>query len=497
MSRIILVLIVIFSLCKFTYGQSKFNEEERLAIYNEIIGNTIIREAWSPYKKISSSQLFILESVKLKKEFVQAKNDQELARAILKLSNLRRDRHLNIYPIAEGLNYRDTIKESLVRFYPDFSEGQNSYFVSDLTLTSPNVIRIGDELISVNGIMLDDYIDLLVPFIRYSTENGMRWQIARNLSNYHSLFDPNLYQKRADNFIGVDYTFRSKSTGELYSVSMNYGIVEKEFWVESCRPRYSTFSNLISTSYYDLKISNDKDSILLLNWKSLYSMDQPLDNALEYLVTYSDRNNLLDKKLIFNAVFSRGGSGAPRVLQILSNDPFKTTSGNVRISDITERLISDKGRRIKKWVKKSIRKGEDYSSNEPFKLRYFNEGSDGIMIPALKRFTGKKIGIFSSRGGSNLDQLLAMIVDNSVMYTIGYPTGGYSNTWEWVEDIKCPINKSKVVRYMWSIGQTIRPNGQVLEGNPAQPNEIINLTSENCTYYWDGLVDRALYLLNE
>ena len=45
---------------------------------------------------------------------------------------------------------------------------------------------------------------------------------------------------------------------------------------------------------------------------------------------------------------------------------------------------------------------------------------------------------------------------------------------------------------MWSIGHTIRPNGDVLEGNPAPMDDFIPQTAANYLHYRDLLVERAL-----
>ena len=72
------------------------------------------------------------------------------------------------------------------------------------------------------------------------------------------------------------------------------------------------------------------------------------------------------------------------------------------------------------------------------------------------------------------------------------PTGGFSNTWEYEENLVFPTTGKRVARYMWSIGHTIRPNGEVLEGNPAIPREVVPITRENYPTYDDDLLRRGL-----
>ena len=47
------------------------------------------------------------------------------------------------------------------------------------------------------------------------------------------------------------------------------------------------------------------------------------------------------------------------------------------------------------------------------------------------------------------------------------------------------------LKYGWCMGQTIRPNGEVLEGNPAHVDEYIPVTRENYLGYYDILLSRA------
>ena len=75
---------------------------------------------------------------------------------------------------------------------------------------------------------------------------------------------------------------------------------------------------------------------------------------------------------------------------------------------------------------------------------------------------------------------------------MGMSTGGYSNTWEWEEILIFPISKKPIVLFMWSIGHTIRPNGEILEGNPAKVDEHIPLTRDNFLSYYSMLLSRAM-----
>ena len=87
---------------------------------------------------------------------------------------------------------------------------------------------------------------------------------------------------------------------------------------------------------------------------------------------------------------------------------------------------------------------------------------------------------------------MAMLFDNDLVLYVGMPTGGYSNTWEWGEAIRMPDTGRILVWLEWSIGHTIRPNGEVLEGNPSQPHIYIPLTRDNFREYHQILFDTAI-----
>lgn len=102
------------------------------------------------------------------------------------------------------------------------------------------------------------------------------------------------------------------------------------------------------------------------------------------------------------------------------------------------------------------------------------------------------IDVTDSGGGSHLDQFVSMFADNDLAYIVGMPTGGYSNTWEAEEILHFPGTEQPVVRFMWNVGHTLRPNGEILEGNPPLPDTYIPLTRENFRTYHQILLEAAL-----
>jgi hypothetical protein len=219
---------------------------------------------------------------------------------------------------------------------------------------------------------------------------------------------------------------------------------------------------------------------------------------------------VLDHDVIFDGTASSGGGRGVYAIQRLSPKPFKLTFGNLRISDITKEFAADRiarierrqvstggteGEWLKEWlsddVMKGIEAGQAYTNNVPFKLAYLPKWSDGIVEPAPVHFKGRMVCLLGPYGGSHLDQFAATVVDNDLCHTIGMPTGGYSNTWEWEEVLRFPTSGKPVVEYMWNIGDTIRAGGEILEGNPAQVKELVPLTAKNSKEYHELLLDRA------
>ena len=219
---------------------------------------------------------------------------------------------------------------------------------------------------------------------------------------------------------------------------------------------------------------------------------------------YAAENALLDHDIIWDGTASGGGSNGVYAIRRLSAKPFRTTFGNIRISDIVPLFVADRVKRQQRasaaggqhpappemngdwlldWltddVLKAYNAGQGYTNNVPFKLAHAPKFSDGIITPATVHFSGNMVCLLGPHGGSHLDQFAAIAVDNDLCHTIGMQTGGYSNTWEWAEEVAFPTTGEPVIGFMWSVGQTIRPNGEILEGNPAAIAEEIPLTHEN------------------
>ena len=463
------------------------------------------REAFSEVKE-ENIGFSALEDMKvLRSEFAVSKTDAELYYALLKLSNVRRDRHLRIRPVDGGLPFPgQSCIAAPIHVLPDYSDIQNpAFFVAAVGQGSSP--RRGDVIVGVNGRSIAEYVNEFTSWIRHSTLHGLYWQMARELPRKVSHVPPSLYSER------LSLTLE-RSSGQQYDVSLPYN--------RSCgdlesTSSYSGFVRVMSRENFNVFRHRDHE-LVLLQWLDFeYSLIQDVVDLMEY----SDKRELLDYDMIIDVTYSSGGSRGAYAIQRLVDRPFRTTFGNVRLSRLGRAYINYfanqrprtgqpdifglnlSGSWLIDWArtdaKEAIRRGDEYTPAVPFKLAHLPKDSDGVLQPAAVHFSGRKVIINGGVwGGSHLDQFVAMFVDNDLAVFAGMPTGGYSNTWEGRETLYFPDTGRPVVDFEWSIGHTIRPNGEVLEGNPAQPDIYIPLTRHNFREYHQTLLATAIDALD-
>ena len=156
----------------------------------------------------------------------------------------------------------------------------------------------------------------------------------------------------------------------------------------------------------------------------------------------------------------------------------------------------DDGTWLMEWfeadVLPALARGDAYTNDVPFKSAHAPRDSDGVLQPTPVHFRGPFAVISGPSGGSHLDQFVHQVVDNDLGPVVGMPPGGYSNTWEWEEVLTFPGTDQPAVRFMWNIGHTITPNGEIAEGNPAEIDEWVPLTADNVRDYYRLLLETAV-----
>lgn len=500
LSQIKEIVICAITICSLfsnkIIAQSNHTKEDRKALFDYIVDKTIEREAFSPIKNETLELDFKKQAPELEKEFIKASSDIELYRALVKLSNLRKDRHLDVRPLEDGLNVVDSYSYAPIKFAPDFSCLDTLvFFVSELAINYDftnyrTLPQIGDIIISINDFPIKKYFQLMEPHLRYSTFNGLKWSFATSLTQKRSILDKSLYHDQ----LKLELL---SNNGKKYSIELPYYNYNVNEWKKR---EIKGFKKIFDTRTYALYLPEDNKKVILLDWHRFsWSILEDIDS----LMNFSINNTLLDQNVIVDATHSGGGSNGAVIISKIVTKPFKTTFGNVKCCDVTPLFPEEFGykNRTEEWLYNDViiecAEGKEYANSVPFKLAHLPKESDGILQPSKIHFTGKLVCLFSSTGGSHLDQFAAMIIDNELGYTIGMPTGGYSNTWEWEEDLVFPTTNKKVANYMWSIGHTIRPNGEILEGNPAIPEKEVLLSRENFRTYYNDLIDMAIDYLSE
>ena len=505
----LICMVCVSEVCSQTTGNVPLNASTSRfeQLFDDIILKTERREAFSEVKERIMSFSALEDMKKLRSEFTASSTPTELYFALVKLSNARRDRHLRVSPADGGLSVPqppDGIAP--IHVLPDLSDVENPvFFVAAVGRGYPSV-EPGDVVAGVNGRSMAEYVKEFTHWVTHSTLHGLYWRMAFELPRRAPNVPLTLYSEQ------LDLTLE-RPAGERYSISLPY--------CSGCgvwglgRPDYSAFAEVMRRENFIVRLDRNR-RIVLLDWRDFeYSLIQDMID----LMAFAARERILDYDMIIDVTSSSGGSRGAYAIQRLVDRPFRTTFGNVRLSDAGRARIERYRNRepvagardvfglnlsrswLIDWARtdamQAIRRGDEYTPPVPFKLAHLPKDSDGILQPAPVHFSGRVVIINGGVwGGSHLDQFVAMFADNDLAEFIGMPTGGYSNTWEHEETLYLPGTTHPLVEFMWSIGHTIRPNGEVLEGNPAQPDIYIPLKRENYREYYQILLDTAIDALD-
>ncbi len=472
------------------------------ALFDEVLEATRRREAFSPVKEEALGYAPLEDMERLREEFVGAESEADLFYALAKLSNARRDRHLRVLPVEGGLSV-PTLPDlaAPIRVLPDYADpDEPSFFVSGAApgMSSPEP---GDRIVAVNGRDMPAYVEEFTAWIPHSTLHGLWWHMALGLPRIAPHVPPRLYRET------LDLTLEN-AAGELYDVSLPYG--PGEALAPRDEPVYPGFRKLLERENFVVRHSGD-ERIVLLQWLDFeFSLIQDVMDLMEL----AEREELLDHDLILDVRGSSGGSNGAYAIQRLVDEPFRTTFGNVRVSDAGVELIErfqameldedapdifglNLSRSwLRDWARtdaaEAIRRGDEYTPPTPFKLAHLPRDSGGVLEPAPVHFTGRIAILGGPHGGSHLDQFVSMLADNDLAVVIGMSTGGYSNTWEHEEVLTFPGSGRPVAQFAWNIGHTLRPNTEILEGNPVAPDIHLPLTRENFRTWDEELLELAI-----
>ena len=510
--------------------------EDRAELFDYIILKTIERESISEPKTWVMNYDPLKDMLKFRNEMIAADTDEALLHVLMKMSNVRRDRHAVVNTVEGGLQVNEDINRTApLIFQTDYVEpGNYFFFVGDHAknirdYSGETVPEIGDKLLAVNGTPIDDYVEELRLYMRYSSYNGL-WRLLAEVLPRQNFRLPIPLDREE-----VSFTLENRG-GQEYTLTLPYLERNEVQWEGYYKlhgdHRYTGFHKTISTVSYDIYEHPDLP-VLVIDW---YGFRPSLIEDVDSLIAYAQANNLLGHDVILDGTRARGGSNGAYLMRHLFSKPFHVTYGNLKISDLTPIFIEDRLQAYRdgglngttdggswqiEWlttdVAEAYEKGLNFSNNVPHKLAHLPKDSDGILQPAPVRFTGTTVSLLGPYGGSHLDQYASMVIDNKLGYTIGMPAGGFSSTWEFGETLHFPISGKPVAYFEWGMGHTLRPNvdyplkvvdmygryygdamdpdGLVLEGNPPPVDKLILQTRDNYTSYYDILLGEALRFL--
>lgn len=471
------------------------------ALFDEIVEKTERRAAFSPLKEANLGYSPLDDMRSLRAEFIASETEADLYYALVRLSNARRDRHLSVRPVEGGIAVPEApALAAAILVLPDFSDSeQPSFFIARV---GEGVSRPapGDRIVAVNGRTIPEYVEEFTHWIRHSSRPGLLWHMARELPRIVPSVPLDRYGE------SLNLVLESES-GETYEISLPYGDCATHCLEP--QPDYPGFELLLERENFHVYAS-EADQVVLLRWLDFeFSLIQDVMDLMEL----AEAEDLLDHDLILDVRGSSGGSHGAYAIQRLVSRPFRTTFGNVRLSDAGIELV-ERFQNLEvdanapdifglnlsrswliEWARtdaaEAIRRGDDYTPPTPFKLAHLPRDSGGILQPAPVHFRGRTVILGGPHGGSHLDQFVSMFAGSDLATIIGMPTGGYSNTWEHEEVLVFPGTDRPVVEFMWNIGHTLRPDTAILEGNPVLPDVLIPLTRENFRDYDRELLDRA------
>ena len=480
---------------------------ERSALVDSILAMTARREAWSPLKEEALDFDPLAEMEAVRDEVVGATTEEELYYALTRLSNARRDSHLYITPVPGGLPPpRLPEARAPVHVLPDYGDpDRTSFFVAGVDPAHVgSTVAAGDRILTIDGRTPEEHVEAFRPWTRHSSPQGLLWNVARDIPLRLPATAPWMYGPALELEL-------ERASGERVTVSLPY-LPPESVEIESGESElYPGFSTVLERFNFNVLRPDDGRPIVVLQWLDFeYELIQDVID----LMAYAEAEGILDHTLVIDVTDSSGGSRGAYAIQRLVSEPFRTTFGNIRISDVAETMIrawaaepdvegapeifglNESRSWLHEWARTegiaAVEQGLEYTRATPFKLAHLPRDSDGVLQPAPVHFTGPVAIIGGPRGGSHLDQFVSMFADNDLAFTIGMPTAGYSNTWEAEEVLRLPGTGRPLARFMWNVGHTLRPNGEILEGNAVQPEVYVPLTRENFRTYHRDLLEAAL-----
>jgi hypothetical protein len=497
---------------------------DREALFDYLVEATRRRQAISPSKNAIFAIDVDRDMGRWRRDLVEAETPAALWYALVKLSNTRHDRHLSVRPVEGGLpvppelvarmafNYAEMhnspAPRAPVSLATDFSDPDKpTLFLAGLSdgYGAGSGIAPGDLLVAVNGQPVADYVAAVEPYFCHSTPAFFWYHLPSEIVRRTALLPAHFHQET------LRLAF-SRTGGSVAEIALPWLPADAVADPAPQADPYAGFTRAISNSSCHVWLDAAR-SVLLLDWRGF---GKTLVADVDQLMACCEADGLLDLPVIFDATRCRGGDYGGYLLQRLSPRPFRINFGDLRISDAIPQIIADvtaedeadlaSGRLSpgqieaigwrRAWLEEDIRAayahGLSVSRAVPFKCAHQPRTGDGWLAPAPVHFSGPLVCLTMPFGGSHIDQVMAQLNDNNLCHQIGMPLGGYSKTYVLEETLRLPLSGIPLASFMWACGNTIRPNGEVLESNPAMPHERVPVTRANYARHHRLLVARAL-----
>lgn len=508
-------------------------EEDRAALFDYLVEKTMERDAFAslsehPLYDDHPKGIDVVAGMERHRDaLINAETDEKMWLALQKMSNARKDRHLSLGTVDGGLEVPDEmISDDIapIRFLVDYSDLDHRYFfVSDLGerideyVEGGTVPQTGDRVVAINGMSGSEYIENIRPYWRYSSENRLWLRVSEIIGEKRSHVPHDLFYREELELV------LERPGGERYQVSLPYMQPDEIDWQLHEEQDHLDWDRYFTREYpdfsrepemdewetFNLFISDDPQRpVVLVQW---YGFRGDLRDAMDALMAYAEREDLLGHDVVVDATRSRGGSNGAYALARLQPEKFRTTKHNLMISDVSEEWVRsrldywqenppepERGQSSvneMEWLERDVIPAIDqdyyYTNDVPFKGVQPPWG-DATIEPADTHFTGDMVVWMSPRGGSHLDQFAAQVVDNDLAHMMGMASGGFSNSWSTTTTLRFPTTGRPIAEYEWSMGHSIRPNGEILQYNAAEPHEYIPWTRDNMFNYYEMLTERTL-----
>jgi len=508
-------------------------EADRAALFDYLVEKTLERDAFAslsehPLHRAHPKGIDVVALMEEHRdELIAADTDEKMWFALRKISNARKDRHLGLGLVEGGLELPkglDVRRMAPIHFAVDYGDPDyRFFFVADRgsrigkQVDGP-VPELGDRLVRIEGRTVEEHVETIRPYKRYSQDHAFWWLVADEISRTWDTYYGYANHLPHDKFYGGAPDTLSleleRADGTLYQVRLPYLDPDEVEWEGHSERRYPGFSEIPELSGFKTfeaaYLSDDPaQEVILLQW---LGFEDDLINAMDALMHFAEERGILGYHVIVDATRTYGGSRGSYAVQRLQPEPHRGVFGNLMVSDLMEVWVKDHIEGIREgriqpssvddgtwllhWletdVRQAIQSGARYTNDVPFKGAHAPKWSDGIIDPAPLHFRGGLTVWLAPPGGSHLDQFAAQVVDNNLGYVMGMPAGGYSNTWSSSEVLRFPTTGRPIVEFSWSMGHSIRPNGEILQYNPAQPHEYIPQTRDNYFDYHPRVLRRTL-----